>query len=190
MVTGEMKRWETREGIHFLKKIGIRQGQAVVDFGCRVGRYSIPAALLVGPQGSVYAIDKDKDVLNTLKRKASALGIANIRTIETTGEIKLNVQETPVDVFLLYDVLHYMHENERKALYSEILQVLCLDSLLSIYPKHIATDNPADHFKNLRIDDIIRELEASGFSLEAKICGTMSHADSLVQGCILNFRKI
>ena len=42
-----MKKWEREEGVKFLKKIGIKTGQTVLDFGARVGHYSIPAAIAV-----------------------------------------------------------------------------------------------------------------------------------------------
>jgi len=38
-----MRRWHQSQGVEFLERIGIREGQVVVDFGCRVGHYSIPA---------------------------------------------------------------------------------------------------------------------------------------------------
>lgn len=189
MVADDMRTWENSKGKTFLSRIGVKRGHTVVDFGCRVGHYSIPAALLVGPNGRVYVIDKDGDALNTLAKKASASGLTNLTTVETAGEAELGLPEVSVDVFLLYDVLHLMEKDKRGALYSKIRQVLDSESLLSVYPKHIATDSPAYHFKDLHMTDVTGEVEGAGFLLEAKICGTMSHDDSLVHGCALNFRK-
>lgn len=31
-----------------LKKIGIKKGQVILDFGCGVGNYTIPAAKIIG----------------------------------------------------------------------------------------------------------------------------------------------
>ena len=185
----EMEQWETVKGLRFLRKVGLREGQTVVDFGARVGHYSIPVALLVGPGGRVFSIDKDEDALDSLKRRAAALKLENISFIKTSGELELNFGKARVDVFLLYDVLHYMDKGERKELYHEIKRHLDRPSLLSVYPKHIATDSPADHFKDLLMGDVVSEIEETGFILERKICGVLSHDEGMNRGCVLNFRK-
>ena len=56
--------------IELLERIGIRRGQAVLDFGCGYGIYTIPVAKIVGGQGRVYALDKDKEALDALMQKA------------------------------------------------------------------------------------------------------------------------
>ena len=40
----EIEKWLETKGIEFLKKVGIKPGQTVLDFGCGKGNYSIPAA--------------------------------------------------------------------------------------------------------------------------------------------------
>jgi len=64
-----MERWEVKEGVGFLRKIGIKSGQSVLDFGCRVGHYTIPAAKAVGSTGIVYSVDKEQEALNELQQK-------------------------------------------------------------------------------------------------------------------------
>ena len=59
----EIKKWLAKDGENFLRGIGIRKGQTVLDFGCNKGHYTIPAAKVLGKQGKVYAFDKDKDAL-------------------------------------------------------------------------------------------------------------------------------
>ena len=59
--------WEEQEGVIFLRKIGIKIGQTVLDFGCRVGHYTIPAAEIVGNSGIVYAIDSEQQALKELR---------------------------------------------------------------------------------------------------------------------------
>ena len=45
-------------GLEVLRRIGIKRGQTVLDFGCGYGAYTIPVAEIVGEQGRVYALDK------------------------------------------------------------------------------------------------------------------------------------
>jgi len=40
-----------------LREMGIQKGQTVLDYGCGIGSFSIPAAKMVGDDGVVYALD-------------------------------------------------------------------------------------------------------------------------------------
>src|SRR5262249_20652021 len=57
---------------------GIASGMRVLDIGCGVGDVAMLAADLVGPSGSVVAIDRDTDNLAFAKQRAAAGGYSNI----------------------------------------------------------------------------------------------------------------
>jgi len=161
----------------------------VLDFGCGVGHYTIPAAEVVGNRGIVYAVDKEQQVLNELEQKATGLNLKNIRTINSSGRTKLPLESRIVDVVLFYDVLHYHKKEKRKKLYAEAYRVLEQDGLFSVYPKHTLGDDPIREFSSLNVNDVKQEIEDSNFVFEKKHCGLISHNDGLDRGCILNFRK-
>jgi len=184
-----MGQWETKNGLVFLKKVGLKFGQAVLDFGCRVGHYTIPAAKVVGDKGIVYAVDKEQQVLDELQQKAAGLNLKNIRIINTSGRIKLPFESRTVDVVLFYDVLHYHKKKERKKLYAKAYRVLKQDGLLSVYPKHSLEDDPIMEFQNMDMESVKREIQDSNFAFSKQHCGLISHDDGLNQGCILNFIK-
>jgi len=184
-----MPQWETADGVKFLKRIGLKSSQMVLDFGCRVGHYTIPAAKVVGNEGIVYAVDKEQQVLNELEQKAVHLNLKNIITINTSGRIQIDLENDTIDVILFYDVLHYLEKKEREKLYAEAHRVLKQDGLLSVYPKHNLEDNPAMEFKNLSLNEIKQEIQNSKIVFEKKHCGFISHDDDFNQGCVLNFRK-
>lgn len=71
----DIERWLREEGEVFLEDIGIKRGQIILDFGCGVGHYTIPAAKVVGKRGRVYALDKDGEVLNQLMQTAESEGL-------------------------------------------------------------------------------------------------------------------
>lgn len=183
----EIRNWERNEGIRFLKKIGLKPSQKVLDFGARVGHYSIPAAAVVGNNGKVYALDKNKGSLNELKRKAAEQKLENIILVKTNGSLETGLKNSSVDVVLAYDVLHLI--NDRKKLYEEIHRVLQKNGLFSIYPKHNKLDQPDQNLKNLEPKNIIQEVEATSFYFEKEHCGLVRHGDFINKGCILNFRK-
>jgi ubiquinone/menaquinone biosynthesis C-methylase UbiE len=188
-MTEDMETWENENGVKFLRKVGLRPGQIVLDFGCKVGHYTIPAAKVVGSKGIVYGLDKEQQALNELQQKAIHLNLKNIRTINTSGRIQIDLENDSIDVVLFYDVLHYLGKSDRKKLYQEAFRLLKEDGLLSVYPKHILGDDPIQEFRKLNLNDVKREIENSDFYFEERHCGAISHDDSLNQGCILNFRK-
>ena len=185
----DMERWETADGVEFLKKVGLKTGQTILDFGCGAGHYSIPATKAVGNNGVVYAIDTEEHALKELHQKANAHKLTNIRTIETSGQMKLPLESETVDVVLFYDVLHYLGKRDRKRLYHEAFRLLKQDGLLSVYPKHTLEDNPIREFSSLSVSDVKQEIEDSNFVFEHKHCGLISHDDGLNKGCVLNFSK-
>jgi len=184
-----METWEKENGVKFLRRIGLRPGQTVLDFGCRVGHYTVPAAFVTGSKGIVYAVDKRQQALNELQQKLKADNLKNVKVMKTSGQTTLDFESESIDVVLFYDVLHYLEKHNRKKLYRQAWHVLKQDGLLSVYPKHILEDDPIQQFRTLKLSDVKQEIQNSNFLFEKKHCGLISHDDGLNKGCVLNFRK-
>ena len=182
-----MKKWEGKGGMKFLKKIGIKTGQTILDFGANVGHYSIPAARIAGNSGLIYALDKDKSALKELQRKVKREKLGNMNLIETDGNLKIDLENSSVDVVLAYDILHLVQN--RRELYKQVYRVLRKRGLFSVYPKHNKLDSPGWGLENMTPEDIKTEIENYGFNFEKEYCGILSHDDSVSRGCVLNFRK-
>jgi len=185
----EMNIWETEKAVAFLRRIGIGSGQTVLDFGARVGHYSVPAAIAVGSMGLVYAVDKDQDALRELERKASDLNLENIETMQTEGEVALDLKSESIDVALAYDVLHYFKRDVRTVFYTELLRLLRPGSLFSVYPKHVLKDDPRGEFSELDVNGVKEEIQDTRFSYRDECWTLVSHDEGFNKGCILNFRK-
>ena len=56
----DVDKWLKEKAEKFLKEVGIRKDQTVLDWGCGSGYYTIPAAKIVGDKGKVYALDKSR----------------------------------------------------------------------------------------------------------------------------------
>jgi ubiquinone/menaquinone biosynthesis C-methylase UbiE len=65
-----------------LRDAGLEPGMRVVDLGCGVGDVALLAAEMVGPTGTVIAIDRNTTAIITARARASAAGHANIEFIE------------------------------------------------------------------------------------------------------------
>lgn len=184
-----MKQWECQDGVGFLKSIGIRPGNSLLDFGCRVGHYSIPAAFAVGHSGTVYALDKDQEPLDQLMEKARKYCLENIKAIRTSGQLDADIESCSIEVVLLYDVLHYFTQSQRRTLFREAFRVLKPTCLLSVYPKHTVEDWPLRELKDLRISDVEREICRCRFRSDGRYEAMISHDDALGHGRVMNFRK-
>ena len=181
MTIDDMRKWMGKEGERFLKDIAIKSNQSLLDFGCGVGNYAIPAAVVVGKRGNVYAVDKNKQSLDELMQRAGKIGLKNIERIDVSEEIKVPLQNESVDVVLLYDVIHQV--NNRKELLAEMCRVSKPNALLSVYPKH-----HREHM-SMELDDVKDEIEAARFSFEREFYKILMHDDYLEKGYVLNFRK-
>lgn len=184
----DVQRWIGPEGIKYLQELGLETGQVLVDFGCNEGHYSIPAATLVGPDGRVYAIDREKTAVDRLKMKAQGTGLNNISPI-ISDKPAVDLTAGSADLILIYDVLHYLNANERKTLFLSAGSVLKNDGLLSVFPKHNQMDLPMWHLADLNILDIINEIEECGFELTGKNENRLIHDDVIERGVVINFRK-
>ncbi len=134
----DAKTWLQGKGERFIRKLGITEGQSILDFGCRIGHYVIPTAVVVGPTGRVFALDKDHDSLDFLIKNAKKLDLDNhIIPIKTTGELNIPLEDDCIDVVLLYDIIHIIIGIDGtlkplQLLLTELSRVLKSGGLLSI----------------------------------------------------------
>jgi ubiquinone/menaquinone biosynthesis C-methylase UbiE len=99
----ERRQWQDPERI--LTSIGVKPGMVFMDIGCGEGYFAIPAARMVGPEGSVYAVDTDIDAIDQLTRTAAAEGLLNIFPEVNEGE-KAVVCEGCADFVFFGNNLH------------------------------------------------------------------------------------
>jgi len=166
--------------IEVLEGIGVRRGQVILDFGCGTGIYTIPVARIVGEQGKVYALDKDKGALDELMRKVELAGLRNIERMETSGKLEIGLTNESVDVVLLFDVFHsyyFPQVDDRKKLLEEIYRIMKPSAFMSVWPKHMESEAE-------------NEIENAKFRLEKEIVETLIHdKKDLERGKISNFKK-
>jgi len=120
-----------------LEKVGIKEGQTLLDFGCGSGSYVIPAARMVGGKGMVYAMDIHPLAINAVEKKATKEGLTNIATILSDRDTGL--PDESIDVVLLYDVIRSI--KDKRALLKELHRVMKVNGLLSILAEHIKVED-------------------------------------------------
>jgi SAM-dependent methyltransferase len=182
----DSKKWLGEVSERSLRQVGIKKGDIVLDFGCGSGNYTIPAARIVGEEGRVYAIDKDGRDLGKLMRKANSEGLKNIEKMETSGKLKIDLEDESVDVVLLYDILHYYYfpkASDRRRLLPEVYRILKPGALLSVYPTHLQSN------MHPKLEDVKREINDAKFHLERECSVMLIHKETPEKSQVLNFRK-
>ena len=183
----DVESWLKNEGAKFLRRIGLRPGARVVDFGCGSAHYSIPAAQFVEKKGKVFAVEQDQKPLLELKKRARLKGLDNLTILKNRAKLENGIPANSIDVILAYDVLHYLPVSEREELYHEFRRILRGGGLLSVYPKHYRDDFPLRELAHLSLEQIVMEIIKAEFSLQEIYYERLIHDDSYNRGYILNF---
>jgi ubiquinone/menaquinone biosynthesis C-methylase UbiE len=85
--------------------LGLRGGEVVADLGAGSGYFTFRIAPKVGKTGKVLAVEIQDEMLETIRRRATALRVTNVEEIrgsETDPKLPVN----GVDIVLMVDVYH------------------------------------------------------------------------------------
>ncbi len=107
-----------------IKQFALATGMQVADFGSGSGFYTIAIAKAIQPNGRVFAIDIQKELLDKLKNNARQNHLGNIDVIwgdlERLGGTKL--RENSLDAVVLANILFQIQNKDAVSL--EIKRVL------------------------------------------------------------------
>ena len=112
----------------------IKEGMVVVDYGCGPGRYTIPIAELVGPQGKVFAVDIQPLAVKAVKKKVERRSLPNVEAV-LVDSFNTRIEPSSADMVLLVDTVHLIEDHD--ALFREIHRILKPDGLLFMDPGHM-----------------------------------------------------
>jgi ubiquinone/menaquinone biosynthesis C-methylase UbiE len=88
-----------------IRELNLKPGMTVADIGAGTGFLTRQMAKQVGPQGLVYAVDVQPEMIEIMQRFAKAAGISNIKSVlSTTQQVKLPDQS--IDLAIMVDVYH------------------------------------------------------------------------------------
>lgn len=89
-----------------IEALEVKPGQKVADLGAGSGLFTRPLARQVGPDGKVYAIDIDPELLAHIEETALEQNLSNIETV-LASEYDPRIPEK-VDLVLIIDTLHHI----------------------------------------------------------------------------------
>jgi len=92
----------------------IKEGMTVIDAGCAMGYFSIPAAKIVGPSGMVLCVDLQEKMLSTLRKRAANAGVEKqLKTRKCTAEwLMINDLSGKADAAIAFGVIHEVPDEE------------------------------------------------------------------------------
>lgn len=130
-------------------------GMTVLDVGCAMGFFSIPAARRVGAGGRVVCVDVQERMLNVLDRRARRKGLSDIIETRTCTQETLGLGDLRgrADVVVAYHVVH-------ESLYPARFLAECADVLKS--GGYLLLAEPAGHISREIRDRVFDLAEASG----------------------------
>jgi 2-polyprenyl-3-methyl-5-hydroxy-6-metoxy-1,4-benzoquinol methylase len=178
----DIRRWFRGDGQRFLKKVGLRPGNRVLDFGCGRGCYAIPAAGVVGNRGVVYALDKNDYILSELIREASSRDLGNIVPLHSIDQMTCALSGRLLDILLLYDVIHgyYFTRAERINLLSTLASKVAREGIISIFPRHMSS---------VELEKTKKQLGVLGFVRETRMDAELLHDNRYTAGRVYNFGR-
>ena len=141
--TGESVPGPTKEEIRALtiSKARLREGAYVIDVGCGVGSLTVEAALQVGAEGRVFAIDENEEAVRLTRANLAKFGVQNIVQV-IHGKAPEKMLELPmVDTVIiggsmsLKDVISVSHEKIKengRIVVNAIMLETCYEALQEI----------------------------------------------------------
>jgi len=146
-----------------LEALELKPGQTVCDLGCGNGFYTLELARRVGPEGIVYAVDIQPEMLRLLVARARQAKLFNIRPVLGTV-IDPRLPADAVDLVFCVDVYHEFS-------HPELMLGRIRESLRptgQIVLAEFRGEDPAVPIKPLHKmtkAQVKRELEPNGFTL-------------------------
>lgn len=137
--------------IQNVPRFGLKAGMKVADFGSGSGTYARELARFLGPDGKVYAVDIQRDLLNNLVAEAGREGLRNIETVWADLEKPEGSKIPPasLDAVVISNILFQIQNKEgllREAVrvthpYGKIIVIDWVDSFGNMGPAqgHIVT---------------------------------------------------
>ena len=148
-----------------LAKLGLAEGQKVVDLGAGSGFYTLEAAKRVGASGRVYAVEVQKELLERVRAMGINQGCRNIEVVwgnaEKIGGTKL--REGIADRVIASNILFQIEHHDEFAL--EIKRLLKSGGkVLVVDWNEVSVLGPKNFFPSMKAELLFQK---SGFTLES-----------------------
>jgi ubiquinone/menaquinone biosynthesis C-methylase UbiE len=159
---------ETREGEEapdkLIAKLAFRPGQNVADFGCGSGYYSRRIAPLIAPEGKLYGVDIQPEMLRMLEEGARLEGISNIVSVLAEPDDP-KLPPGAIDWILIVDVYHELQNPE--PVLAKLRDALSPEGRVALVEFRLEGESAA-HIRlehRMSVDQVLAEWTPAGFEL-------------------------
>ena len=97
-------RYRFFDPIKILQNVDNLPGRAVLEIGCGTGFFTIPAARLIGDQGSLVALDVLSESVELVSKKVQAVNLQNVRVIKDDA-LNTGLDTESFDTVILFGVI-------------------------------------------------------------------------------------
>ena len=149
-----------------IANMGIRPDEHIADIGAGSGYYAFRMARKV-PEGKVYAVDLQPEMLSIMRNKISQDSIKNVALVQGS-ETSPNLAENSVDLVIMVDVYHEL--SQPREMMQEIVKALKPDGRFVLLEYRM--EDPAVPIKKLHKmseKQAVREMKSVGLRLRENI---------------------
>jgi ubiquinone/menaquinone biosynthesis C-methylase UbiE len=162
-VFDDPKRDAWQKPVELIAAFAIRPGSRVVDLGAGTGYFSRHLARAVGPEGFVYALETEPNLVAHLRTRAEREGTENVLPVLASFD---NPRLPPgtIDLVLIVDTYH--HIDHRRPYLARLRRVLAAGGRVAIvdWEKGDIPVGPEPSHKIAR-EQVVEEMQAAGFTL-------------------------
>ncbi len=148
--------WQQPERV--LAELEIEPGMEIADIGAGGGYFTFMLADAVGPDGRVYAVDVDDDMIEYLQERAAEEGYANVTVVRGEFGDPL-LPDAGIDLVFTSNTYH--HLSEPVAFFSVVRADLRPGGRVAILDLNEGPFFARDHFTEP--DKIASDMEAAGY---------------------------
>lgn len=156
--------WQLPERV--IEALELSPGDQVADIGAGDGYFTFRLADAVGPEGRVYAVDVEEEVLRELREEVDARGYENVEVVLAEPDDP-GLPDGEIDLAFFCNVYH--HIEDRVAYFDHLRQDLASDGRVALVePRGRAPFrwlSPPGH--ETPVEDLRREMESAHYGVDA-----------------------
>jgi ubiquinone/menaquinone biosynthesis C-methylase UbiE len=105
LMGSRIRKW-LMDPVKTLELADVRSSQTVLEVGCGTGFFTIPAAKMIGEQGSLLSMDASSGFLNVVTKKVETAGLKNVSIIQRDA-LNTRLEASTIDKVLLFGVIPF-----------------------------------------------------------------------------------
>jgi ubiquinone/menaquinone biosynthesis C-methylase UbiE len=155
--------------VDVIRALRVRRGMRIVDIGAGTGYFALPLAEAVGPEGKVYAVDLQPEMLELLREKlAAANAPRNVELLQGEAS-KVRLASECADLVLIANVWHEVDDQE--AALREAARLLAPRGSLAVLDWRADMDSPPGPPSHHRVasSSLLQFLKKNGWKANREI---------------------